>query len=432
MKNKVILLLVALFIAQTAVIAQKVQKKDEDEKACEQENAEENIFKPEFHGFLKSDFMFDTRQNAEAVDGLYIAYPLDEKLDEAGNDINAKNSSNMVALSSRLSMKVGGPEIWGGKTSGYVEFDFSGRSNTASVRFRRAFITWKTPKTEILFGREWHPLVVKEMFPTVCNLNTGVPFNPFNRSPQITVTHKASEHLKVIASALYQNDYVNSGPLGRSPKYLNQTNFPNLHGQLRMEGNNILVGLAGDYKKLQPRLTYTSPTTGNIYRTDEKVSSYAFMGYSRIKSDILTFKIKGIYGQNLYEHLLPGGYAVSSVNPDTGYETYTPGNSFHMWSNILIGKKLQFGVFGGYYKHLGYEDDIVDDPALIFARGANIDKIYRVSPIILYKFSKLWLWAELENTTAAYGTIDYEDKGKVIDTHNVTNHRFQFSAFLFF
>ena len=45
------------------------------------------------------------------------------------------------------------------------------------------------------------------------------------------------------------------------------------------------------------------------------------------------------------------------------------------------GKKVQFGLFGGYTQNLGAEDDINGNT---FARGANIDYVYRVSPRVVF------------------------------------------------
>ena len=61
------------------------------------------------------------------------------------------------------------------------------------------------------------------------------------------------------------------------------------------------------------------------------------MAFARYKKGLFKIKTKTIYGQNLTDHLLTGGYAVSKVDTLTGHEYYTPSNNILSYINIEYG-----------------------------------------------------------------------------------------------
>ncbi len=381
-----------------------------------------------FSGFIKNDFLFDTRKNAEAVDGLYTLWPLAPSYDANGEDINAKGSVRMLNVTTRFATRLTGLQIGNAKIVGYIEVDFSGGSVTNSLRFRHGYTTINWPKTQILFGRAWHPTFVEKVFPSVLNLNTGVPFQVFNRSPQLRVTHSLTKNLDVIAAAIYQTKYVSMGPVGTSANYQRDALAPNLHLQLQYYDENWVVGAGYDWKMIQPRET-TTGANGDIYIADEKLASSAALAYVKYTNAKFQIKAKSMYGQNVSESLFPGGYAVASVNTQTGAESYTPTNHCYNFVNVTYGEKWQVGVFAGYMKNFGTSENPVGP---FYARGSDVAYAYRISPQLVYKYKNFMLGFEPEITTAAYGTIDYNDKGKVKDAEEVTNVRGLVTLFYFF
>lgn len=387
----------------------------------------------ELSGFIKSDLFYDSRQNVEALEGLLHIYPKDVSYDANGEDINAKSSMGLLDISSRVSGLITGPDVLGAKLTGYLEVDFTGGVDgfTSRVRLRHAYSRLNWERTEILIGREWHPMFVKEVYPSVMSLNTGIPFQPFNRSPMLQMKHKMGD-LTLLGAAIYQSDYASKGPDGKSSDYLRNSNIPNLHFQLQYHPGDFLIGAAFDYKCIQPRLSVdTSITSGISYTTDEKLNSYAGMLFFKYSKSKLTIKGKGIYGQNLSESILPGGYGVNHIDSLSGVESYTPFNHIYLWANIVYGEKTKFGLFGGYTKNLGANDPILDE-SRIYGMGLNIDYIYRITPTIMHKVNNFMLALELEYTVAAYGTMDKSDYGKIKNTHEVANTRIMFSVFHFF
>ncbi len=420
-RKKVLLIFLNIVLLCYAVSANNNNKKDSL-------NNKKGKTKAAFSGFFKYDLWYDTRQMTEALDGLFAMYPKNKMLDANGKDINNTSSMNAIAVTTRLRTDISGPEILNAKSSVLIEGDFSTNTSTKSIRFRHAIAKLNWDHTELIFGRYWHPLFVVDVCPRVMSLNTGVPFQVFNRSPQIRIK-QAIGNFNIVTAFVYQADYKSTGPIGRSSTYMRNAKIPNMHLQLQYKYANTLTGIAGDYKVLKPSIYTTSLVNQDaIYKTSETIDSYTFMAYFKYMNKKITFKTKGMLGQNLYEHLLPGGYAVTNIDSLTGAREYTSYNNFYYWANVLYGEKIKGGIFGGYMKNLGTSDRIVGD---IYASGSDIDLIYRISPHIAYQAKKMQFSLELEHTNVRYGTIKYEN-GTVENTKDVDGRRLLFTVFYFF
>ena len=77
----------------------------------------------DFTGFVRNDFIFDTRRNLGACDDLFELYPLRPNPDQNGNDLNAVPSAKFLNTFSRLGTRFTGLGIGKAKISGYIEFD---------------------------------------------------------------------------------------------------------------------------------------------------------------------------------------------------------------------------------------------------------------------------------------------------------------------
>ena len=151
---------------------------------------EKSKFGIKFSGFVKNDFIFDSRQTVAAREGHFMLWPAAEKLDANGLDINAKPNLNFLAIQSRLTGKISGPDAFGAKTSGVLEGAFFGHSNpdVNGFRLRHAYGKLNWENTELLFGQTWHPMFIAGCFPGVVSFNTGAPFQAFARNPQVKIT----------------------------------------------------------------------------------------------------------------------------------------------------------------------------------------------------------------------------------------------------
>ena len=118
----------------------------------------------------------------------------------------------------------------------------------------------------------------------------------------------------------------------------------------------------------------------------------------------------------------------------TGSKTYSASKSLSSWVNITYGEKLVVGLFGGYQKNLGFNDDILNSTAggAFLGRWQNVDHIYRIAPSLKYTVGRVVLSTELDYNVAAYGTIDYANNGKVKDSKGISGVRGIFATtFLF-
>jgi hypothetical protein len=124
-----------------------------------------------------------------------------------------------------------------------------------------------------------------------------------------------------------------------------------------------------------------------------------------------------------------GGYGVIALSDTSGsLEEYSCIRNASFWGEIHTnGKKWQFGLFGGYSKNLGGDNNFVGTK---YARGTNIDHLYRISPRVIYNVGKFRFAPEIEYTVAAYGKG--EEDGTVTDTKNIGNMRVLLGVYFFF
>ena len=273
---------------------------------------ESSVWKHSAYGFVRADAFFDTRKSAEAVDGLFLLYPLKVLPDSAGADLNDISQLTMTSISSRIGVKTGGGKLFNDKAtlSANLEADFTARSNSNSFRLRQAWIKLSFNKQTLLMGRTWHPMFTTEVFPATLSINAGAPFNPFNRSPQIRYELTPSDKWLITAALLYQNDYKNLG-LDENGDVTNQLSLmrtgmvPNMHLQAMYKHPLISLGAFVDYKSLMPK-TKTEGSLG-VFKTDETIESYAGGLFAKLKKDKLIVKTKAMVGQNLTDHLMTCG-----------------------------------------------------------------------------------------------------------------------------
>ena len=107
-----------------------------------------------------------------AREGHFLLWPSAENLDINGDDINAKANFNMLAIQSRLSMALFGPDALGAKTSGLIEGDFFAQlnDNINLFRLRHAFVKLNWTHIEVLAGQYLEPALRNGLFSRNCIL----------------------------------------------------------------------------------------------------------------------------------------------------------------------------------------------------------------------------------------------------------------------
>jgi hypothetical protein len=369
----------------------------------------------QLYGFVRNDFYINSRQNFEVLDGLFSIFPKPVDINTNGKDKNAVPNAEMLSVASRLGIDFRGTPIMGAKSTAKIECDFAGISTSYYlIRIRQAYLKLNWEKTELLVGQTWHPLF-GSVLPTVPSLNTGSPFQPFNRSPQVRVKRMLTNELSVIGSVNYQMQYMSQGPLGASPSYLKNALLPDIFLGLESKSKHWISGVGFDTKTLKIN--------------DVRLSSGSAVVYTQYADNQLQIKAKAIYGQNLSDHLMIGGYGISNKST-TNNIVYTNFNTLSSWLNIVYGTKVQTGIFVGFSQNLGTNETLnIDAAEKITAYGYGfyadtqqlMDRIYRIAPHITYNLSNFKLGFEYELTSADYGKI--QGNGRIENSSTATNHR---------
>ncbi|GAB3012665.1 hypothetical protein [Spirosoma pulveris] len=390
--------------------------------------AETSAINLKFTGFVRNDFSLDTRQTINLREASVDLYPRDKQLDINGQDVNAVANFNMLAINSRLGAVFTGPDAFGAKTSGLLEMEWFGPSDAAvgGVRLRHAWAKLDWAKRQLGFGQFWHPLFVPEVFPGVVNFNTGIPFQPFNRSPQIRLTEHLGKHVSLIVAVIAQRDFTSIGINGGSSEYIRNSAVPNLHAQLQLKQDRVVAGLAFDYKVIRPRLSTGSGTS--LVVSKATVGSSAIMAYLKVVGRTTTLKVEALKGSNMTDHVMLGGflaYGTAATGTTPALETvYKPTGITSVWAELTgNGKTVIPAIFVGYSKNTGNDSNAV----AAYGRGigiggrGGIDNLFRVAPRLEVVSGRFRVGTELELTTAGYGTSSTD--AKVTGADQITNTR---------
>ncbi len=377
-------------------------------------------FELKLYGQVRADLFYNTRANAESVDGLFYSYPMDIKLDAEGNDLNDQDNSNMYLLYSRLGLDVKGPKLGSAKTSAKIEFDFRGSGTTLSlIRLRHAYFNFDWGKSSVLAGQTWHPFF-GEVSPQMLNLNTGAPFQPFSRAPQVRYRFNHNG-LQLTASAVWQSQFLSNGPDGKSNKYIKNSCVPEIHFGADYKTKNLIVGAGVDMTSLVPRTQST--VDGNVFKVNERITTVSGEVHAKYTTPMWYFAAKSTLASNLTQTSMLGGYGVCDIDPITGQQSYTPTYNSSSWVNVVWGKKWKVGAFGGYMKNLGTTKEV----SSLIGTGVDVDQLLSGTAEVTYNLPHWRIGLEYNYTAAWYGDLN-KANGKIVNTHSVDNHRIVASA----
>jgi hypothetical protein len=138
-------------------------------------------------GFVKLETWWDSTQMDKALNGRTAR----------NNDPNFHHGQlRFTAQGSRFNFTIKGPELWGAKTSAFIEMDFDKEGDTRQTashsytpRLRHAMFRLNWPQTELLFGQYWSFLCE---FPVDLAQDGGflLTGSPTHRFAQISLTQK--------------------------------------------------------------------------------------------------------------------------------------------------------------------------------------------------------------------------------------------------
>ena len=416
-------------------------------------------FSFKLYGFVRNYACYDTRESLTSNSEQFYYMPKNvNDPNNDGNDLNAQPNMMLLSITTRLGLNITGPEFLGAKTSAKIESDFAGfgTSNTV-LRIRQAYAKMDWEHNKLLVGQAWHPMM-GDMMPDVFSLETGAPFTPFSRSPQVRYDY-VNKGVTLTATALYQFQYTSYGPDGASFNYARNAVVPEVYLQAMYKNGGFQIGAGVDMLTIKPRQSYAvTETTKEIYYVPahdeagapilDSNGAATFVPIEKSTTDTKTFKcneapvvsftptlfisykadrwgIKGraTYAQNAAHLSMISGYGVTGIK-ENGEQEYGTINSLGGWIDATYKQPLkkgylQFCCFAGYTKNLGCEKEIVGD---IYMRGEkNMDYMWRVAPSILYTHNAMQIGVEYNPTTVGYGKHDGDYK--MYNPRPVTNHR---------
>ncbi len=374
-----------------------------------------------WYGFIRNYAVADTRESVYGTEDFFYYLPKDIKMVN-GTDLNAQRTFAFAAITSRLGLDVTGYEVSGWNVSAKLEADFyagvSGVTGTALFRLRQAYVTLAKGGFSAKIGQTWHPMAAD--MPHVFSLNTGAPFGPFSRTPEVVLEGKLSDSVTLTGALLWQMQYTSAGPEGASANYMKYGGIPELYLGLSYKKGGFTGRVGVDMLSIRPR---HNDGTRKVSDRITTVSPFIYLEYTK---NLFSVKAKSIFAQ-AGEHMnLNGGYGVSAVNSD-GSWSYSPTRNSSTWVSLSYGKKLQGVLFAGYVRNFGTKDALVGD--LYFSKNSfsNMRQMYRIAPEVIYNLGKVAFGLEYEMTSVQYGDFGLNDVYGLANEniHCVANHRFQ-------
>jgi len=363
-------------------------------------------------GYVKTDYMLDSRATTNLRENDILLLPAAVVPDASGKDQNDVPQYNSLSIQSRIRMTATGPEFFKMKATGVIEAEFFGNSaaDANGLRLRHAYVQLTGAKSQITMGQYWHPFFVPECFPETYSYNTGSPFTTFTRNPQFRISSLGKT--KIFGAILTERDFETPGPtaqaqLNADVGYVKNALVPILDFGIQHQSGNITVGATVDLKTVRPRtaVIFTKPALNTV--VSDALTTASFNAYFKVKSGNTVFKISGIYGSNMADMLMTGGYAESGIDSTTGKYTYTPMSAMSVWAE-LMGKNgaFEWGLFAGYLKNLGLADPLATNAGATtyqFSALTNVMNATRASARIGWRSGRVLIGTELEYDAAQRG-----------------------------
>ena len=382
------------------------------------------------YGFIRNYMVADTRAVNAGTEDLYFYMPKGISIKD-GFDENAGFNWRFVSLTTRMGLDVSGYK-WGSMgVSGKVEADFYClNGSVATLRLRQAFmkLAWDESPVTLTIGQAWHPMAAD--MPHMNNLETGAPFNPFNRSPQLTADVKLGSNLTFTASLLYLNHYLPTGPGDVKSKDYYKYGLPELYMGLSYKDGGFLGRVGLDMTNIRPYRTIadwrvadsSDPKTIEVKSLMTTLSPFIYAQYTK---GLFQIKAKSILAQSGEHMNLLSGYGVHSFNAD-GTITYTPMQDWASFLSFSYGKKFQVMAMLGYMKQLGTTADLTDNQLWMNkSADVHIQQALRATPTVAWNLGKFTVSLEYNLTAAEFGTGERNARGMFTGTPEwVLNHRF--------
>jgi hypothetical protein len=241
-----------------------------------------------FGGFVKFDGGWAS-QNTNADP--YIA----SRESSTGKQYLADEYGNtfMTGAESRLNFLVKGPDLWGAKTSAFIEGDFRGVSTGnqyGGFQLRHAFMTLNWERAELMIGQNWQQWGMP-YYPAALGFNDNSTFLKGLRMPQIAFRYFFTKEFNAMIGVQSATDWSGSFATRGSNDDYARSNWPGIMGEIaywsdrcgKIGPNNLKFGLGGFYgreKKIYNVAGTIDPSTAVQYFDDETDAWMAAFRYS--------------------------------------------------------------------------------------------------------------------------------------------------------
>ena len=455
-----------IIIALSCLVLMPMQAQESKKEAAKSHLKQH--FKP--YGFVRNYFTYDSRESWSGTGDLYNYQPKDENWNQTETeaetsgvprqDLNAIGTFRFLSLTTRLGLNIVDYKWRGTEFGGKIEADFYAGLSTkgtgthsvsgvAQFRLRQAYLTlgWDSLKmgkdlarVDLLIGQAWHPMAID-----LCDaiaLNSGAPFGPFSRTPQVKMDARLGKYVTLTAAGLWQMQYLSTGPEGQSAEYIGYSKTPEAYVGLSVHDKGWLFRAGADVLSISPR--HIGTLNGVQVKVSDRLTTVSPFAYLQYKKGEFSFKAKTIFAESGEHMNMYGGYGIKGVNADGSY-SYTPIRHSSTWVSIVYGgkvgaqedkhpQKLQGILFGGYVKNFGTKEALYDldgdgkftKTEFYNPRSSAMNQMWRLSPTLLYTVGKFQLGLEYEITSVQYG--DGKLDAHALSTsglHWVTNHRVQ-------
>jgi hypothetical protein len=296
----------------------------------------------------------------------------------------------------------------------------------------------------------------------VIALNSGAPFGPFNRSPQVKMDARLGKYVTLTAAGLWQMQYNSTGSEGQSAEYMLYSKTPEAYLGLSFHDKGWIVRAGADFLSICPRhLGEALDENGNVIvgtdgnplkiKVKDRINTLSPFLYLQYKKGEFSIKAKSVFMESGEHMNMNGGYGVSRILEDGSYY-YTPTRTSSSWISIVYGgkvgsqedkhpQKLQGILFGGYIHSVGTQEALYDpdgsgrlekaeiEKYYFYPRATNMNQMWRLTPTLLYTVGKFQVGLEYDITSVRYGDLSkgLNAKTGLADEglHWVTNHRVQ-------
>ena len=394
---------------------------------------------------IRSYAIFDSRNVKAGSGDMFYYIPMDYNRNLEGQDIYSNPSLKGYAMTTLAGLDVSGFQSGLFGVSGKLEADFYLLSGTtASMRLRQAYVDfgWKglgygENSFSFRFGQAWHPMAAD--MPYCINVESGSPFSPHTRSPQLMMDFATRGGFHLTAGALYPVQYLPTGPSGPSEDYVKYGLIPELYAGVSYEGKHFTARAGADFISLRPRWRTTSFYYGEDElhdigtRVGDRISMISPFAFLQYENGMFKINAKSVFASGGDHLQLLSGYALYDWSDPLLYK-YTPLRSSVSFLSFSVGRKIQFMCMGGYIKEFGTRHNMpVDENGYCdytkiyyFSSGMrHMNQMFRVTPTLAYNLGRFTFALEYDNTCLQYGSVLRLDCfGRALENlHWITNHR---------